>query len=89
MVTAMNTIKRPLIFIKDLPDYELDNLFNLINFYEKYEEPYPKNIQIFTQLDGSLDIVDSLVVDEVDEIVCTTYDEFLSHWNHYKLWVLL
>ena len=78
-----------MIFINGLPDYELDNLFNLINFYEKYEEPYPKNIQIFTQLDGSLDIADSLVVDEVDEIVCTTYDEFKIHWDQYRLSILL
>lgn len=88
MVTAMNKIKRPLIFIKDLPDHELDRLFSLINFYEKYEEPYPKNIQIFTHIDGGLDVADSLTVDDT-EVVLTTYDEFKTQWDQYRLSILL
>ena len=89
MVTAMNKIKRPLIFLRDLPGHELISLNNLIGFYKIYGGTLPQDLQIFTHKSGHLDTADDTTVDDNEEIVCTTYDEFLSHWNHYKLWVLL
>ena len=89
MANSMNAIKRPLIFLKDLPEHELTNLISLINFYGIYGHTLPQDLQIFTHKSGSLDTADDLTVDEIDEVVCFTYDDFLTRWSEYKLWLLL
>lgn len=89
MVTAMNKIKRPLIFLRDLPGHELISLNNLIGFYKIYGKTLPQDLQIFTHKSGHLDTADDITVDRLEEIVCTSYDEFLTCWNQYKLWALL
>ena len=89
METTMNTIKRPLIFLRDLPEHELNSLNTLIEFYTIYGEFLPQDLQIFTHKSGYLDTADDITVDRLEEIVCTSYDEFLTYWNQYKLWALL
>ena len=72
-------MKRPIIFLKGLPSHELISLSKIL----------PQNIQVYTHRDGSLDVADDTTVDGNEEIVCTTYDEFLTCWSEYKLWLLL
>lgn len=88
MVTAMNKIKLPLIFLRDLPGHDLVSLNNLIGFYKIYGSALPQDLQIFTHKSGHLDIADSSTVYS-DEIKCNSYDEFMTHWEQYRLSQLL
>lgn len=89
MVTTMNKVKLPLIFLRDLPGHELISLNNLVNFYKIYGKDLPQDLQIFTHRSGQLDTADDTSVDDDKEIVCTTYDEFKIHWDQYRLSILL
>lgn len=89
MVDVMNKIKRPLIFLRNLPDHELISLNGLIGFYKIYGNTLPQDLQIFTHKSGKLDTADDLTVDETEEVICTTYQEFITKWGEYRLWIML
>ena len=83
-------MKRPMIFIRDLNQSQIDYLKTLSEY--QYIENFSKNskyIQVYTCNDATLEVVNNPSVDPKEEIVCTTYDEFLTCWSEYKLWLLL
>ena len=83
-------MKRPMIFIRGLNQSQIDYLKTLTEY--KYIKNYPKiskNTQVYTYSDGTLGVVNNSNLDPEEEIVCTTYDEFLTCWGEYKLWLLL
>ena len=71
MVTAMNKIKRPLIFLRDLPGHELISLNNLIGFYKIYGKDLPQDLQIFTHKSGYLDTADDITFGEASKEIKT------------------
>ena len=83
-------MKRPMIFIRDLNQSQIDYLKTLSEYQhiENFSK-ISKDTQIYTHSDGTLEVVNSPNVDPEEEIVCTTYDEFLTCWSEYKLWLLL
>ena len=83
-------MKRPMIFISGLNQQQIEHLKSLSDY--KYIENFSKiskDTQVYTYSDGTLEIADNSVVVPKEEIVCTTYDEFLTRWSEYKLWLLL
>lgn len=80
-------MKRPLIFLEALSQSQLENLESLSG-YDNLKE-FSQYTQLYTRTDGSLGVAYSSAVDEVEEIECTTYENFLTMWEQYKLWVLL
>lgn len=90
METTMNTIKRPVIFVKNLSHEEAVTLFDvLINSDLIDLSEIIDTTQIFTLHDAKLDIVHSTNVFEDEEILCTTYDDFITRWEQYRLSQLL
>lgn len=83
-------MKRPMIFIKGLNQSQIDYLKTLSEYqYIENFSKISKDTQIYTYSDGTLEVVNTPNVDPKEEIVCTTYDEFLTCWSEYKLWLLL
>lgn len=83
-------MKRPMIFIKGLNQSQLEHLKTLSNY--KYIKNFLKitnNTQVYTRSDGTLKIVNNPGIDKDEEDVCSTYEEFLSKWEQFKLWVML
>ena len=83
-------MKRPMIFINGLSQTQIDHLKTLSKYkhIEKFSK-ISKYTQVYTYIDGTLAVVNNSAVDPKEEIVCTTYDEFLTCWSEYKLWLLL
>jgi len=83
-------MKRPMIFIRDLNQSQIDYLKTLSEYQhiENFSK-ISKDTQIYTYSDGTLEVVNTPNVDPKEEIVCTTYDEFLTCWSEYKLCLLL
>ena len=83
-------MKRPMLFINGLNQQQIDYLKTLSEYDNiEYFSKISKETQVFTYSDGTLDVVNSSNVNPEEEIVCTTYDEFLTCWSEYKLWLLL
>ena len=83
-------MKRPMLFISSLSQSQIEHLKTLSEYqYIEYFSKISKETQVFTYSDGTLDVVNSSNVYPEEEIVCTTYDEFLTCWSEYKLWLLL
>ena len=80
-------MKRPMIFIEDLSQSEIESLKKLSE-YSSLKDFY-KCAQVYTRTDGSLADTYSSTVDKREEVVCTTYEEFLTKWEQYKLWLIL
>ena len=83
-------MKRPMIFINGLSQQQIDYLKTLSEY--QYIENFSKiseNTQVYTHRDGTLKVVNSIAVQPEEEIQCKTYDEFLTCWSEYKLWLLL
>ena len=83
-------MKRPILFISSLSQSQIAHLKSLSGYtYIEYFSKISKETQVFIYSDGTLDVVNSSNVNPEEEIVCTTYDEFLTCWSEYKLWLLL
>ena len=83
-------MKRPMIFINGLSESQIEHLKSLSDY--KYVNLFSRvstNTQVYTYSDGTLEIADNSVVDRYEEVVCITYEEFLTKWEQYKLWLLL
>ena len=80
-------MKRPMIFIEDLSQSEIESLKKLSE-YSSLKDFY-KCALVYTRTDGSLAVAYSSTVDKREEAVCTTYEEFLTKWEQYKLWLIL
>lgn len=90
MDTIVNTVKRPVIFVNKLTQVEFNNLAKLSNsFTTRNVSELTKTVQLYTDIYGSLDIAYTLSVNSNEEILCFNYADFLTHWNEYKLWLLL
>ena len=66
-------------YLKSLSEYEYVNLFSRVSI----------NTQVYTYSDGTLEIADNPYVCPEEEIVCANYNEFLTCWSEYNLWLLL
>lgn len=90
MGDAVNTPKRPVIFVRNLFQEELNDLGNRSSSLTVRDlSEYSKNIQIFTSKDGALNLANTVAVNSDKEILCFNYDDFLARWEQYKLWILL
>lgn len=45
--------------------------------------------QVYTYTDGTLQIADTPSISRQHECECKSYDEFITKWEQYKLWVML
>ena len=83
-------MKRPVIFINGLSQTQIDYLKTLSN-YQNIENflKISKDTQVYTHSNGTLGVANTTNVYPKQEIVCTTYDEFLTRYGEYKLWLLL
>ena len=83
-------MKRPMIFINGLNQSQIDYLKSLSEYQHiENSSKISKDTQIYTYSDGTLDVVNSPRVDPKEEIVCTTYDEFINLYQCLKLEQLL
>lgn len=80
-------MKQPLIFLEFLNQSQLEYLASLAGY--DYLKEFSQYSQLYTRTDGSLGVAYSHVVDETEEIKCNNYQEFLTKWEQYKLWLLL
>ena len=93
-----NGIKRPVIFVRNLNESQLIQLAKKAG---KHEHVFTYTglrtitglrtmlTQIFAHTNGDLGIAESPVINEEYEVLCTSYDEFVSSWEQYKLWTIL
>ncbi len=90
MATTANTMKRPVIFIKNLSQEDIADLCRYSeNFKSWYEDDYHNSAQIYIYKSGRLGVANSISVYETVEVICTTYQEFITKWEQYRLWVML
>ena len=83
-------MKRPMIFIHGLSQSEIEKLKNLSEYSNsRYFLKISENTQVYTHSDGSLEIVNNPAVDVKEEILCNTYDEFMTHYSQHKLLKLI
>ena len=83
-------MKRPMIFIKGLSQSQLQHLETLSDYkHGRLFSQITSNTQVYTFSDGTLEIADNPVIDRYEEVVCTSYEDFLTKWEQYKLWILL
>lgn len=83
-------MKRPMIFIKGLSQQQIEHLKSLSDYeYVNLFSRVSINTQVYTYSDGTLEIADNPVSDKFQEVICTSYEEFLTKWEQYKLWLLL
>ena len=80
-------MKRPLIFLKALSQPQLEHLGSLSGYNDLKE--FSQYTQLYTRTNGSLEVAYSSTVHKVEEIKCNNYQEFLTKWEQYKLWLLL
>ena len=90
MATTTDVIKRPVLFVCHLNKKQLLSLIkHSDDFINSYAGEYPTDMQVFVQTDGTVKLLFSYTVDRDEEILCTTYDEFLTKWEQYRLWMIL
>lgn len=83
-------LKRPVIFVCHLNKKQLFSLIkNSDDFINSYAGEYPTDMQVFVQTDGTAKLLFSYTVDRDEEILCTTYDDFITRWEQYRLSQLL
>ena len=83
-------MKRPMLFISSLSQSQIEHLKTLSDYQHiENSSKISKEAQVYTCSDGTLELADNPTVDPEEEIVCTAYDEFLTCWGEYKLWLLL
>ena len=80
-------MKRPMIFIKGLNKPQLEHLKSLTEYGSL--KNFSKCTQVYTYTDGILEIAYASAVNREEEVICTSYEEFLTKWEQYKLWILL
>ena len=80
-------MKRPLILLKALSQPQLEHLGSLSRYANLKE--FSQYTQLYTRTDGSLGVVYSSAVHKVEEIKCNNYQEFITKWEQYKLWLTL
>lgn len=80
-------MKQPLIFLEFLSQSQLEYLASLSGYVNL--EEFSQHSQLYTRTNGSLGVAYSHVVDEAEEIKCNNYQEFLTKWEQYKLWLTL
>ena len=82
-------IKRPVILAKNLTHEEVIKLIkHSEELFSKFTGNYPPNMQIYAYKEDKLSIVVSSNVYS-NEIECNSYDEFITHWEQYRLSQLL
>ena len=83
-------MKRPMLFISSLSQSQIEHLKSLLGYkHSKVFSKISKETQVFTYSNGDLEVITSSSAYPEEEIICTTYDEFLTCWGEYKLWLLL
>lgn len=83
-------MKRPMIFIKGLSGSQIEHLKSLSDYnHSRLFSQITVNTQVYTYRDGTLEVVDNSSVDKDEEYLCTTYEEFLSKWEQFNLWIML
>ena len=90
MDDATNTMKRPVIFLKNLSQEDIADLCrHSENFKSRYKDDYHNSTQIYIYKSGRLGVAKFISVYETFEVVCTTYQEFITKWGEYRLWLML
>ena len=83
-------MKRPLIFISGLTQKELNQLMELSDFDNLNALlEISQYTQVYTYTDGTLQITDAPFISRQHECECKSYDEFITKWEQYKLWLLI
>lgn len=83
-------MKRPMIFINGLSGSQIEYLKSLSNYnHPNLFSKVDITTQVYTYSDGTLEVANNSSVDKDEEYLCTTYEEFLSKWEQFKLWVML
>lgn len=83
-------LKRPVIFVCHLNKKQLLSLIKRSDdFINLYAGEYPTDMQVFVQTDGTVNLLFSYTVDREEEVLCSSYDDFISKWEKYKLWAML
>ena len=80
-------MKRPMIFIKGLSQQQIEHLKSLTGYGSL--KNFSKCTQVYTYTGGTLAIAYASVVNREEEVICTSYEEFLTKWEQYKLWMVL
>ena len=83
-------LKRPVIFVCHLNKKQLLSLIkHSDDFINLYAGEYPTDMQVFVQTDGTVNLLFSYTVDREEEVLCSSYDDFISKWDQYRLSILL
>ena len=83
-------LKRPVIFVCHLNKKQLLSLIKRSDdFINLYAGEYPTDMQVFVQTDGTVNLLFSYTVDREEEVLCSSYDDFISKWEQYRLSQLL
>lgn len=83
-------LKRPVIFVCHLNKKQLLSLIkHSDDFINLYAGEYPTDMQVFVQTDGTVNLLFSYTVDREEEVLCSSYDDFISKWGQYRLSILL
>ena len=83
-------LKRPVIFVCHLNKKQLLSLIkHSDDFINLYAGEYPTDMQVFVQTDGTVNLLFSYTVDREEEVLCSSYDDFISKWDQYRLSQLL
>ena len=80
-------MKKPLIFLEALSQSQLEHLGSLSGYGNLKE--FSQYTQLYTHTDGSLEVAYSSAVHKVEEVKCNNYQEFITKWEQYKLWLIL
>ena len=90
MVTTTNTMKRPVISLKNLSQEDIADLYrHSENFKSQYKDDYHNSTKIYIYKSGRLGVAYFISGYETDEVVCTNYQEFLTKWEQYRLLMIL
>ena len=76
-----------MIFIKGLSESQIEHLKSLTEYGSL--KNFSRCTQVYTYTDGALEIAYASTVNKIEEIQCKTYDEFLTKWEQYRLWMIL
>lgn len=83
-------LKRPVIFVCHLNKKQLLSLIkHSDDFINLYAGEYPTDMQVFVQTDGTVNLLFSYTVDREEEVLCSSYDDFIAKWEQYRLSILL
>ena len=90
MATTTDTMKRPVISLKNLSQEDIADLCrHSENFKSRYKDDYHNSTQIYIHKSGRLGVAYFISGYETVEVVCTTYQEFITKWEEYRLWLML